>query len=280
MNYEELAIAARFISNSTKRKHDVALVLGSGLGGYGSDDPSAIGMPYLDVPGFTVPAVEGHRGMLLSLAGPGPSAHLVFSGRTHAYEGYSMDEVVFGVRAAVATGCRTVILTNAAGGVAEDFEPGDLVLITDHINLSGMHPLIGPNDDRLGPRFPDMTHVYDPELRAAAARAGSEAGVALKEGIYTWFSGPSYETPAEIEMVHRLGGDLVGMSTVPEAIAARHMGARVIGISLVTNKAAGRSDSPLSHKEVTETADRARTDLTRLMDVIRAGLGPTDGAHE
>jgi len=271
MNYEELAIAARFISNSTKRQHSVALVLGSGLGGYAFENPSAIGMPYLDIPGFTVPAVAGHRGILYSIEA-GATSHLVFSGRTHSYEGHRLAQVVFGVRAAIAAGCQTVVLTNAAGGVGDHLDPGDLVLITDHINLSGTNPLIGENDDRLGPRFPDMTNVYDPELRSKAKAAASKAGVELKEGVYTWFSGPSYETPAEIEMVRRLGGDLVGMSTVPEAIAARHMGARVLGISLVTNKAAGISGQPLSHTEVTETADRAREDLTRVIDEIRAIL--------
>jgi len=271
MNYEELAIAARFISNSTKRQHTAALILGSGLGGYAVDNPTAIGMPYLDVPGFSVPAVAGHKGVLYSIEA-GDSAHLVFSGRVHSYEGMPQNQVVFGVRAAIAAGCRTVVLTNAAGGVGDHLDPGDLVLITDHINLSGMNPLIGENDDRLGPRFPDMTNVYDPDLRAQAKTAAARTGVELAEGIYTWFSGPSYETPAEIEMVRRLGGDLVGMSTVPEAIAARHMGARVLGISLVTNKAAGISGQPLSHDEVTETADRAKADLTRLIDEIRTEI--------
>ena len=165
MNYEELAIAARFISNSTKRQHSVALVLGSGLGGYAFENPSAIGMPYLDIPGFTVPAVAGHRGILYSIEA-GATSHLVFSGRTHSYEGHRLAQVVFGVRAAIAAGCQTVVLTNAAGGVGDHLDPGDLVLITDHINLSGTNPLIGENDDRLGPRFPDMTNVYDPELRS------------------------------------------------------------------------------------------------------------------
>ncbi len=273
MNYEDLMVAARVISNSTRRTHTVAMVLGSGLGGYGADDSSAIAIPYVDIPGFPVPKVEGHRGTLYSVLPDGSqNGILVFSGRAHAYEGLALDEVVFGVRVAIMSGCRTIVLTNAAGGVSGHLEPGDLVLITDHLNLSGLNPLIGENDNRLGPRFPDMTDVYDPALRDVAQEAAATADVALKSGVYAWFSGPSYETPAEIEMARRLGADLVGMSTVPEAIAARHMGARVLGISLVTNKAAGMSGKPLSHDEVTSAADLARRDLTLIIDRLRDRL--------
>jgi purine-nucleoside phosphorylase len=197
---------------------------------------------------------------------------LVFAGRVHAYEGWSLDEVVFGVRAAVACGAEVVVLTNASGGVGEGLEPGDLVLITDHINLAARNPLVGENDDRFGPRFPDMSTVYPQELRVVAREAAATAGVTLREGVYAWFLGPSYETPAEVQMAKRLGADLVGMSTVPEAIAARHMGARVLGISLVTNLAAGISPVPLSHDEVTRTAGEARERFTRLLDVLLPAL--------
>ncbi|MBT8248701.1 MAG: purine-nucleoside phosphorylase [Acidimicrobiia bacterium] len=266
-------VAVRVIANTTRRKHTLAMVLGSGLGGYGAEDPGAIAMPYLDIPGFPVTKVRGHRGTLFSLkADESENSVLIFSGRAHAYEGLPLHDVVFGVRTAVAAGCTTVVLTNAAGAVSNHLEPGDLALITDHLNLAGMNPLIGGNDERVGPRFPDMTDVYDPGLRSIAEEAALAAGVALKSGVYAWFSGPSYETPAEIEMVRRLGADLVGMSTVPEAIAARHMGAKVLGISLVTNKAAGLSPEPLSHDEVTMSAGLARQDLTMIIDELRKRL--------
>jgi purine-nucleoside phosphorylase len=177
-----------------------------------------------------------------------------------------MDDVVFGVRTAVACGAKRVLLTNAAGGVNDDLSPGDLVIISDHLNLTGRNPLTGPNDDRLGPRFPDMTDVYNPTLRAALAETFTEAGITPHEGVYAWFLGPTYETPAEVQMAKRMGADLVGMSTAPEAIAIRHMGAEVVGISLVTNLAAGISPTPLSHEEVTETAALARRTFTDVVD--------------
>jgi purine-nucleoside phosphorylase len=209
--------------------------------------------------------VEGHTGSLFS-AQPGDAPILCLAGRVHTYEGWEMGDVVFGVRTAATAGCRSVVLTNAAGGVGERLEPGDLVLLTDHLNLAARNPLAGANDDRLGPRFPDMSEVYSAELRALAKEAAAEAGVDLKEGVYAWFLGPSFETPAEVQMAKRLGADLVGMSTVPEAIALRHMGTRVLGISLVTNLAAGISPAPLSHEEVQETADAARDRFTALVD--------------
>jgi purine-nucleoside phosphorylase len=183
-----------------------------------------------------------------------------------------MEDIVFGVRCAVLSGCETVALTNAAGGVGDGLAPGDLVLITDHLNLTGRNPLVGDNDDRLGPRFPDMSTVYPPGLREIAHSSAEAAGVELTEGVYAWFLGPSYETPAEVQMAKRLGADLVGMSTVPEAIAAHHMGAAVLGISLVTNLAAGISDTPLSHDEVQETAAAARNRFTTLVDRLLEDL--------
>jgi purine-nucleoside phosphorylase len=177
-----------------------------------------------------------------------------------------MDEVVFGVRTAVACGARRVLLTNAAGGVAEEFSAGDLVIISDHLNLAGRNPLVGANDDRLGPRFPNMTNVYSPGLRASLAKTFRDVGITPHEGVYAWFLGPTYETPAEVQMAKRMGADLVGMSTAPEATAIKHMGAEVVGISLVTNLAAGISPNPLSHEEVTETAAIAHSTFTSVID--------------
>lgn len=273
MNYEEVEAAAGAVVAATGReRHQVALVLGSGLSDYARALPDSVEVPYRELPGFPVPAVEGHAGSLYSAVSGGVRV-LALAGRVHLYEGWELDRVVFAVRTAISAGCGIVVLTNAAGGVDARLRPGDLVVISSHINLTGRNPLLGPNDDRLGPRFPDMTDVYDAELRSVARRTGEEVGVPLGEGVYTWLTGPSYETPAEIEMVRRIGGDLVGMSTVPEAIAARHMGARVLGISLVTNLAAGISPTPLSHEEVQETARAAREGFTRLLDALLPRLG-------
>jgi purine-nucleoside phosphorylase len=268
MTYEAIQTAREAIATATGRdEHAAAIVLGSGLSGYAATLPGAVEVPYADIPGFPVPKVEGHSGSLFS-AELGAHPVMVLAGRVHTYEGWDLPDVVFAVRTAVASGCSKIALTNAAGGVGEGMAPGDLVLISDHLNLTGRNPLYGANDDRLGPRFPDMTSVYGPGLRAIAREAGEEVGVALGEGVYAWFLGPSYETPAEVQMAKTMGADLVGMSTVPEAIAARHMGADVLGMSLVTNLAAGISDTPLSHEEVTETAAAARERFTRLLDTL------------
>ena len=266
MNYEAVRRAAGVIAEKTGRpEHKVAIVLGSGLAPYAKSLPGAVEVPYAAIPGFPLPKVEGHGGSLFS-AQPGEVPVLCYSGRVHTYEGWEMDEVVFGVRTAVAAGCTTVILTNAAGGAGDGLEPGDLVLLRDHLNLAARNPLVGLNEERLGPRFPDMSDTYPEDLRETARRVAAEAGVTLKEGVYAWFLGPTFETPAEVQMAKRLGADLVGMSTVPEAIAARHMGARLLGISLVTNLAAGISPVPLSHEEVQETADEARERFTAVVD--------------
>jgi len=271
MDSNAVEAAAQLITDRTGRHHEVVLVLGSGLGPYADEVPEQVLIPYAEIPGFPAPRVEGHGARLVSTSLGGRNA-LILAGRVHFYEGWSLGDLVFGVRAAVHAGCETVILTNAAGGCGEGLEPGDLVLIRDHLNLTGQSPLIGPNDDRLGPRFPDMSTVYGPNLRELAHEAARSAGVSLKEGVYAWFTGPAYETPAEVEMARRLGADLVGMSTVPEAVAARHMGAGVIGISLVTNLAAGISESPLSHDEVTETAAGARERFTLVVDGLLRSL--------
>lgn len=272
MTYERLIEAASTIASlSGRQTHDVAIVLGSGLSDHAGALPQAVSIPYASIPGFPVPKVEGHAGTLVS-SDLGSVRVLAFAGRVHTYEGWDMADVVFGVRAAILTGCRTVVLTNAAGGCGDGLEPGDLVLITDHLNLTGRNPLTGANDARLGPRFADMSDVYTTDLRAIAHTVADDAGVMLKDGVYAWFLGPSYETPAEVQMAKRLGADLVGMSTVPEAIAARHMGAEVVGISLVTNLAAGISPVPLSHAEVTETAAKAHDRFTTLVDALLPAL--------
>jgi len=263
------AAAAALAARSGRARHDVAVVLGSGLGRYADTRPGGVRIPFSAIPGFPVPAVEGHAGIAVSAA-VGAARVLFLGGRIHAYEGHGLDAVTFPVRAAVAAGCGTVVLTNAAGGLAGS--PGDLVAVSDHLNLAGLNPLVGPNDDRLGPRFPDLTDLYDPGLRRLAAEAAAAAGVPLREGVYAWFLGPSFETPAEIRMAAALGADLVGMSTVPEAIAARHLGARVLAISLVTNLAAGLSPTPLSHADVTAAADAAADRTTRLLDALLARL--------
>ncbi len=272
MTFEAIERAAGALAAATGRSsHRVAVVLGSGLGDYAAALPAAVRVPYGDLPGFPVPKVEGHAGSAYSVELDGAPV-LVLAGRVHAYEGWDLGDVVFAVRTAVRAGCRTIVLTNAAGGCGDGLAAGDLVLIRDHLNLTARNPLFGPNDDRLGPRFPDMSSVYPEDLRALARRVGEEVGVPLQEGVYAWFLGPSYETPSEVQMARRLGADLVGMSTVPEAIAARHMGAAVLGISLVTNLAAGISPTPLSHEEVTAAADAARERFTRLLDALLGEL--------
>ncbi len=268
MGYELLQEAAAAITDRSGRsKHSAAVVLGSGLGDYAASLPNAIAIPYSEIPNFPTPKVEGHSGTLYSIDVNGSGA-LVFAGRVHFYEGWNLFDVVFGARTAAVAGCHTVLLTNASGGVSRGLSVGDLVAISDHINLTGQNPLHGPNDPRLGTRFPDVSDAYSGTLRHEMKAAFEEAGVSYKEGVYTWFTGPSYETPSEIEMVRRIGGDLVGMSTVPEAIALAHMGIRVGAISLVTNLAAGASDEPVTHEEVQEAAELAKTTSKNLINAL------------
>ena len=268
MGYERLQEAAAAIAEISGRdQHAAAVVLGSGLGDYAASLPNAVAIPYTDIPNFPTPKVEGHSGTLYSIDVAGSGA-LIFAGRVHFYEGWSLFDVVFGARTAAVAGCHTVLLTNASGGVSRGLSVGDLVAISDHLNLTGQNPLHGPNDDRLGTRFPDVSNAYSSALRHEMRFAFDEAGLSYKEGIYTWFTGPSYETPAEIEMVRRIGGDLVGMSTVPEAIALAHMGIRVGAISLVTNLAAGASDEPVTHEEVQEAAELAKTTSKDLINAL------------
>ncbi|CAN5835023.1 purine-nucleoside phosphorylase [soil metagenome] len=249
--------------------HDVVVVLGSGTGGYVGRFPDKISVPYADIPGFPVPRGTGHSGVVHSVEMSGLRV-LILAGRGHAYEGHDLATVVLPIRVAIAGGCHTVILTNAAGGITAGLEPGDLVAIADHINLASINPLVGDNDERLGPRFPDLTDVYTPDLRRVAAIVAAEQGMAMAEGVYAWWLGPNFETPAEIRMLRTLGADLVGMSTVPEAIAARHMGARVAAFSLVTNRAAGLSGQRLSAEEVMEVAGRSAPRVEGFLDAYLA----------
>jgi purine-nucleoside phosphorylase len=249
------------------RKPRVGLILGSGLGSFAERLADAVAVPYGDIPGFPVSSVAGHAGQLVA-GRVGQTECLVMQGRVHYYEGYALDEVVFPTRVLLSFGCRAMVITNAAGGIHADYSAGDLVLLRDHLNLMGANPLRGPNPDALGPRFPDMTTAYDPALRAVAKQVAREQDVDLKSGVYAALSGPTYETPAEIRMLATLGADLVGMSTVPEVIAANHMGARVLGLSCVTNLAAGISPTPLTHEEVAETANRVETIFVGLLDAL------------
>jgi purine-nucleoside phosphorylase len=266
LGYEQLQEAAAAIAERSGRpRHAAALVLGSGLGDYAAGLSGSVAVPYRDIPHFPIPRVAGHEGTLYSVA-VGDQAALVFAGRVHLYEGWDLSDVVLGIRTAATAGCHTVLLTNASGGVNRELAVGDLVVIRDHINLTGRNPLVGLNDDRLGPRFPDVSDAYSRDLRAVLKVAFDETGIPYREGVYTWFTGPSYETPAEIEVVRRIGGDLVGMSTVPEVLALSHMGRRVGAISLVTNMAAGTTDEPVTHEEVQEAAALAKTKFSRLID--------------
>jgi purine-nucleoside phosphorylase len=244
------------------------VVLGSGLGGFTARLRNPAVIPYAEIPEFPVSRVVGHAGRLVvgDLDGPeGPVTVAALEGRVHAYEGWSSEEVAFGARVLCQLGCRLIVITNASGGVNPDLAPGDLVRIDDHLNLSGQNPLSGRNDERLGRRFPDMTEAYDRALGARLEATAARLGVALKRGVYACLAGPSYETPAEIRMLRTMGADLVGMSTVPEVIAARHMGVPVVGISMVANRAAGLSDKPLSHEEVAAVAAREGEKLERLL---------------
>ena len=265
-------IRARLPAGASPR---VGLILGSGLGGYADTFADRVAVPYGALAGFPVSTVAGHAGNLVyGRAAGGRLEVLALQGRVHGYEGHDAATVVFPARALIAAGCDTLVITNAAGTINPAFRPGDLVILGDHINLMGTNPLRGENDDRVGPRFPDMTEAYDKELRALAARAAAEIHLVPREGVYAGLPGPTYETPAEVRMVRALGADLVGMSTVPEVIAARHMGARVLGLSCVTNLAAGLTGEKLSHEEVTETASHARGIFIALLERFLHHLAP------
>jgi purine-nucleoside phosphorylase len=256
--------AQEFIVSKIRVQPRVAVVLGSGLGAFADALDEAVSIPYSEIPGWPQSTAVGHAGkMVVGLAGGVPVA--VLAGRAHLYEGYSAQQAAFGVRTLGRLGVRSFVLTNAAGGVNRSFVPGALVLISDHINLLGQNPLSGPNDETLGPRFPDMSEAYSKACRAMAREAARSMGLDMPEGVYAAVPGPSYETPAEIRYLRAIGADLVGMSTVPETIAANHMGLRVLGISCVTNHAAGVVDQKLDHREVLEVGERMKGTLIELL---------------
>ena len=252
------------IREATAIEPRVGLVLGSGLGGLADELDERTEIPYSELPGWPTSTAIGHAGVLVlgSLSGVPVAA---MRGRAHLYEGIGAERVVFGVRVLGALGIRSLVVTNAAGGINTDFSPGQLVLVSDHVNLQGTSPLVGANDDALGPRFPDMSDAYDPELRRQAREVAGRLGIELGEGVYTAWLGPQFETPAEIRFMRAIGGDVVGMSTVQEVIAARHMGIRVLGISVVTNMAAGVLPEKIDHEAVLEVGGRAAVSLTALL---------------
>jgi purine-nucleoside phosphorylase len=248
---------AAFIAARTKIRPEIGLILGSGLGVLGDDLDDSVTIPYADIPHFPVSTVEGHAGELVLGRLQGRQVALM-RGRFHMYEGYEAERTTLPIRVMKAIGINSLLVTNAAGGVNLDYEPGDLMVISDHINLTGRNPLAGPNDNALGVRFPDMSEAYSKRLREVARTAASELGFSTKEGIYVGLLGPNYETPAEIRMLRTLGADAVGMSTVSEVIVARHSGMDVLGISCISNMAAGILDQPLSHEEVMETSEKVK----------------------
>jgi len=266
--------AAKFILSKTKLRPRIALVLGSGLGAFADEFEHAARIPYGKIPHFPRSTAIGHAGQLVlgKVAGI-PVAGM--QGRVHLYEGYSAKEVAFPVRTFARMGVQAVILTNAAGGINLGYSEGALVTLRDHINLQGANPLIGPNDDRFGPRFPDMTRAYDPDFRRVVAEESARLGLPAHEGVYLAIAGPNYETPAEIHAFRALGADLVGMSTVPEVLVARHAGIRVLGISCVTNMAAGVTGKSLTAEEVFEVGGRVKHQFIALLRAVIPRIAAT-----
>ncbi len=263
---EKITAAAEYILQQVSLRPQIALILGSGLGDYADTLEDAVRIPYGEIPNFPQPTVEGHAGAFVFGKKQG-KAVVVAQGRVHYYEGLSMQEITLPVRVLAALGVKTLILTNAAGGINLSYKPGTLMLISDHINFSGANPLIGPNLDTFGPRFPDVSDLYTASLRQAIKEKAA-GQIPLEEGIYIMCSGPNYETPAEIRAFRTLGADAVGMSTVPEALVAGHCGMEVVGISCITNMAAGVLAQKLDHKEVVETAAKVHDQFQRLIDLI------------
>lgn len=261
---EKLQKAAQFIQSKNPTKPKVGIVLGSGLGEFVDQIENKTIIPYNDIPHFKKTTVDGHVGQMILGKIKGVDV-VALQGRFHAYEGLEMEEVVFPVRLLAKLGIEILILTNAAGGVNLSFKPGNLVMITDQLNLMGRNPLIGANDNKMGPRFPDMTHAYNLELNSILKASAKSLGLDLREGVYAGVLGPTYETPAEIKMIRILGGDMVGMSTVPEAIAANHIGLKVCGISCVTNMGAGIVDQKLKHEDIKEEALKVMGNFTAIL---------------
>jgi purine-nucleoside phosphorylase len=265
--FDDVQAAVAAVRSLDPNPPQVGLILGSGLGGYVDKLANAKSLPYSEIPHFPQSHVQGHAGKLV-LGTRNGARCVAMQGRVHMYEGHDAATVAFPARVLIALGAKVLIVTNAAGGLEPSWPPGTLMLIRDHIDMLRDHALRGPNDDRLGTRFPDMTRAYAPELRELARAAAAKANVALAEGVYVAMPGPTYETPAEVKMLQILGAQATGMSTVPEVVVAAHMRARVIGISCITNHAAGITGAALSHSEVTETASRVRSTFETLLDGI------------
>ncbi|GAB6935463.1 MAG: purine-nucleoside phosphorylase [Calditerricola sp.] len=263
------AVAA--IRERTNHVPEIGLILGSGLGDLAEQIADATVIPYGEIPHFPVSTVAGHAGRLVIGRLEGKTV-VAMQGRFHYYEGYSMAQVAFPVYVMKFLGAKVLIVTNAAGGMNKAFQPGDLMLIVDHLNFTGDNPLIGPNDDELGPRFPDLSRAYDPELIALAEQKARDLGIRVQKGVYAGISGPNYLPPAELVMLRRLGGDAVGMSTIPEVIAAAHCGLRVLGISCITDMAIGEELEPLTHEQVVAVAERTKPKFTALVRAVVAGV--------
>ena len=271
-----LAVARDDVAGTSPLQPRIGIVLGSGLGAMAETLDDAVVTPYEAIPGWPVSTVEGHAGRLILGRCHGIEV-AVMQGRVHLYEGYAPWQVAFPTRVLAMLGCQALVVTNAAGAIDVSFDPGDVMLITDHLNLQGTNPCIGPNLNGLGERFFDLSEAYRGGYLEAARMAAFERQLTLREGVYAGLLGPSYETPAEIRMLRTMGADAVGMSTVPEVIAARHAGLRVAGLSLITNMAAGVVDQPLNHVEVMETADRVRDELIGLIGGVVRGIGELEG---
>ena len=268
---EKITAAAEYILGLVSIRPTAALVLGSGLGDYADTLEDSVKIPYSEIPNFPQPTVEGHTGAFVFGKKEGKEV-VVAQGRVHYYEGLPMQEITLPVRVLAAIGVKTLVLTNAAGGVNLSYKPGTLMLISDHINFSGANPLIGPNLEKFGPRFPDVSDLYTASLRTAIKEKAAAAAIPLEEGVYLMCSGPNYDTPAEIRAFRTLGADAVGMSTVPEALVAGHSGLQVVGVSCITNMAAGVLPVKLNHAEVVETAAMVHDLFHRLVDLILSAL--------
>ena len=264
---DQINAAAAYIRARIGQCPTVGLVLGSGLGDYADTLEDPVRIPYADIPGFPISTAPGHVGALVFGRKQGKDV-VAMQGRLHYYEGHSMQTLTLPIRVMAAIGVKNLVLTNAAGGSNPAYNPGTLMLIRDHINYSGANPLIGPNLDAFGPRFPDVSDLYTKELRIAVKKQAAEAGIPLEEGVYMMFTGPNYETPAEVRMAQILGADAVGMSTAPEALVAGHCGMRIVGVSCITNHAAGVTDQKLDHSEVVEIAARVHDTFQSLVDII------------
>ena len=259
--------ARRYIQGHTDVRPAIGLVLGSGLGAFADELTERTDIPYADIPGWPHSTAVGHAGKLM-IGKLGTLDVAVMAGRAHLYEGYGMQQLTYGVRVLQSIGVRSMVFTNAAGGINLELERGGLVLISDHINLQGVNPLVGPNDDALGPRFPDMSEAYSRAYRETAKHVATELCIPIAEGVYAAMLGPSYETPAEIRYLRAIGADVVGMSTVPEVIVANHMGMKVLGISCVTNMAAGILPQKINHEEVLETGAMVRDTLVKFLKAL------------